>query len=176
MAAAAASRRFVGGHPIAGAAPGGREHARADLFAGKPWILTRGETCTHRDAERVESFVAALGAVPRWMDAQAHDNLFAVLSHLPQLTISALMDVVGRAVPEAELSLAGPGLRDSTRLASSPSDIWSDIVATNAIPVRHALDALIAALVRVRDDETGGAVREVFAGAASTRASLAETP
>src|ERR1700682_4494775 len=33
---------FVGGHPLAGAAQGGLEHARPDLFSGRPWLLTTG--------------------------------------------------------------------------------------------------------------------------------------
>ena len=61
-----------------------------------------------------------------------HDRLLAFLSHLPQLTASALMQVVGDAVGEDGLALAGRGLVDTTRLASSPADIWSDIAATNA--------------------------------------------
>src|SRR5262245_42108025 len=78
---------FIGGHPLAGAARGGLEHARPDLFRGRPWILTA-------DHERLASFVGALGAVPKIMSAEAHDRLLAVLSHLPQLTASALMHVV----------------------------------------------------------------------------------
>ena len=62
----------------------------------------------------------ALGAVPRVMGVQAHDRLLAFLSHLPQLTASALMQVVGDAVGQEGLALAGRGLADTTRLASSP--------------------------------------------------------
>ncbi len=66
------------------------------------------------------------------MRADAHDRLLAFLSHLPQLTASALMQVVGDAVGADGLALAGRGLVDTTRLASSPADIWQDIAATNA--------------------------------------------
>ncbi len=65
------------------------------------------------------------------MRADAHDRLVAYLSHLPQLTASALMHVVGEHAGADGLALAGRGLRDTTRLASSPADIWRDIAATN---------------------------------------------
>ena len=74
----------------------------------------------------------------------------AYLSHLPQLTASALMQVVGDAVGEDGLALAGRGLVDTTRLASSPADIWKDIAATNADEIGAALDALIAVLQDLR--------------------------
>src|ERR1051326_1577859 len=113
---------FVGGHPLAGAARGGLEHARADLFAGRPWLLTQSN-------EKLTSFVRAPRGEPRVIGADAHDRLVAYLSHLPQLTASALMQVVGDAVGDDGLVLAGRGLADTTRLASSPADIWRDIAA-----------------------------------------------
>ena len=172
ICAAADGLRFVGGHPIAGAADGGRANARADLFRGRPWILVRCPAASDADAASVEALVRAVGAVPHPMDAAEHDRLFAYLSHLPQLTISALMDVVGREVMSESLSLAGPGLRDITRLASSPADVWVDIAATNRPAVHAALDALIDTLIRIRDDEGGEALRQVFTRAAATRRTL----
>src|SRR5438128_8636815 len=147
---------FVGGHPLAGAARGGLEHARADLFAGRPWLITQR-------SERLESFIRALGAEPKVVDADAHDRMLAYLSHLPQFTASALMTVVGEAVQDAGLALAGRGLADTTRLASSPSDIWKDIAATNADEISPALDALIAVLKDLRRDLAhGDRLSEVF--------------
>ena len=171
ICAAAAGLRFIGGHPIAGAAAGGPENARADLFVGRTWILTPGSVSTD-DAGPLERLIASLGAQPAWMAPEAHDHLFAFLSHLPQLTISALMDVVARATGEGELHYAGAGLHDSTRLASSPSDIWTDIVSTNRPAIREALDALIATLIELRDDESGRALARTFGGAAAARAAL----
>ena len=74
------------------------------------------------------------------MGAAEHDALLAYLSHLPQLTASALMHVVGEHAGAEGLALAGRGLRDTTRLASSPPDIWRDIASTNAANVAAALD------------------------------------
>ena len=112
---------FVGGHPLGGAAASGLEHARPNLFDGRPWLFTPSGEATGDALEKLLAFARALGAVPRVLGAAAHDRLLAFLSHLPQLTASALMQVVGDAVGEDGLALAGRGLVDTTRLASSPA-------------------------------------------------------
>ena len=104
------------------------------------------------------------------MDAAAHDRVLAFLSHLPQPTASALMQVVGDGVGAKGLALAGRGLVDTTRLASSPADIWRDIAATNADEIGSALDALIALLEELRADlHDGDRLTDVFASAARWR-------
>ena len=166
--------RFVGGHPLGGAARGGLEHARSDLFNGRPWLLTPAREEDAGDAvEKLSSFVRALGAEPRLMDVATHDRLLAFLSHLPQLTASALMGVVGEAVGQDGLALSGRGLADTTRLASSPADIWKDIAATNADEIGPALDALIAVLQELRRDlPNGDTLVQVFNDAAYWRRTL----
>jgi len=146
----------VGGHPLAGAATGGLEHARPDLFNGRPWLFTPVGDAAGDAVEKLSAFARAIGAQPRIMDVGAHDHLLAFLSHLPQLTASALMQVVGDAVREEGLALAGRGLVDTTRLASSPVNIWKDITATNVDEIAAALDTLIALLQDLRGDLTEG--------------------
>jgi prephenate dehydrogenase len=154
---------FIGGHPLGGASKGGLEHARPDLFTGRPWLLTPSTDTRGDGMEKLTAFVRALGAEPRTLTPDAHDRLLAFLSHLPQLTASALMQVVGDAVGQDGLALAGRGLADTTRLASSPADIWKDIAATNADEVGPALDALIAVLKDLRRDLAhGDRLSEVF--------------
>ena len=154
---------FIGGHPLGGASKGGLEHARQDLFTGRPWLLTPSTDTQGDGMEKLTAFVRALGAEPRTLTPDAHDRLLAFLSHLPQLTASALMQVVGDAVGQDGLALAGRGLADTTRLASSPADIWKDIAATNADEVGPALDALIAVLKDLRRDlAQGDRLSEVF--------------
>jgi prephenate dehydrogenase len=166
--------RFIGGHPLGGAAKGGLEHARSDLFAGRPWLLTpTSEGDPGNAVEQLSSFIRALGAEPRLMDVATHDRLLAFLSHLPQLTASALMGVVGGAVGPDGLALSGKGLADTTRLASSPADIWKDIAATNADQIGPALDALIAVLQDLRRDlPNGDTLADVFTDAARWRRTL----
>ncbi len=185
------ARAFVGGHPIGGAERGGFGFARADLFRGKPWIFTpipRDPGSGIRDPraldpesripspailDRLFEFVRGLGARPTTMDAEAHDRVMAYVSHLPQLAASALMDVVGRSATGDGLRLAGRGLTDSTRLASSPASVWRDVCASNADDIGPALDALIARLSELRADlRSGRVVDEIFDDAAKWRAEL----
>jgi prephenate dehydrogenase len=164
---------FVGGHPLGGAAKGGLEHARADLFRGRPWLLTPTGDGAGAALEKLMAFVRALGAEPRVIGVDAHDRLLAFLSHVPQLAASALMQVVGDAVGAEGLALAGRGLADTTRLASSPADIWQDIAATNADEIGPALDALIAVLTDLRRDLLNGdQLADVFAAANRWRETL----
>lgn len=154
---------FIGGHPLAGAAVRGLEHARPDLFRGRPWLFTPTSEATGAALEKLQTFVRHLGAVPSVVDVNDHDRILAFLSHLPQLTASALMDVVGHEVGERGLALAGRGLIDTTRLASSPAGIWTDIASTNADQLGPALDALIELLQDLRADlGHGSRLTEVF--------------
>jgi prephenate dehydrogenase len=148
--------RFVGGHPLAGAAASGLAAARSDLFERRPWILTPVTSQQAPDVQKLTAFVAALGARPTTMDAIEHDRLMAYISHLPQLAVSALMAVVGDYAGTDGLALAGSGLRDTTRLAASPSSTWQDVTATNGEAIAEAVDRLIAALQRLKADVGAG--------------------
>jgi prephenate dehydrogenase len=164
---------FIGGHPLGGAAASGLEHARTDLFRGRPWLFTPANDAHADELEKLLAFARALGAEPRVIGVNAHDRLLAFLSHLPQLTASALMQVVGDAVGADGLALAGRGLVDTTRLASSPAEIWKDIAATNADEIGPALDTLIALLQELRGDLEGGdRLADVFRDAARWRQQL----
>ena len=165
---------FVGGHPLGGAPRSGIDHARPDLFRDRPWLFTPPDDRRGDALDRLRRFVAGFGAVPHVLAPDAHDRLLAFLSHVPQLAASALMRVVGDAIGEDGLALSGRGLADTTRLASSPADIWRDICATNADEIGAALDALIAELRTVRDGLTdGGTIDRTFDAAARWRAALA---
>jgi prephenate dehydrogenase len=164
---------FIGGHPLGGAARGGIEHARADMFNGRPWLFTPAHGHDANALEKLKSFVSGLGAVPQILSPQEHDRLLAFISHLPQLTVSALMHVVGETAREEGLSLSGRGLQDTTRLASSPADIWKEVCATNADEIGSSLDALISVLRQLRADlQMGKSIDEVFESANLWREAL----
>lgn len=164
---------FVGGHPLGGAARGGIDHARPDMFSGRPWLFTPKKGHDPQALDKLKSFVSGLGAVPQILSPDEHDRLLAFISHLPQLTVSALMHVVGEAAREEGLSLSGRGLQDTTRLASSPSDIWKEVCATNADEIGSALDALISVLRQLRADlQTGTSIDAVFESANLWRETL----
>jgi len=165
--------RFIGGHPIGGAERGGFGFARRDLFENRPWILTPVPGTDAGALSALRTFVTALGARPVVMEPEEHDRVMAFVSHLPQLAASALMDTVGGAVARDGLAVAGRGLADTTRLASSPADVWRDICATNADAISGALDLLIDRLNDLRADlHRGDALEAVFGGAARWRAEL----
>ena len=164
---------FVGGHPLGGGERGGFAFARQDLFAGRPWIFTPDGQAPQDAVDRLSRFVTGLGAKPSILSADEHDRVMAFVSHLPQLAASALMDAVGSAVQGDGLRMAGRGLVDSTRLASSPADVWRDICATNPDAIGAALDCLIQRLTQLRGDlQRGEAVEAIFSAAAKWRAEL----
>ena len=172
IVAAGSGTRFVGGHPVAGAAASGRAAAREDLFDGRTWILTPGTDTSAHDVACVRAFVEALGATVATMAADEHDRIFAAVSHLPQLAASAIMYVAGTLAGGEGLRWAGQGLRDTTRLADSAPDIWLDVVDTNRANVLASLDLLIGTLQRLRDDTDGTALGSVFEHASQFRKTL----
>ena len=154
---------FVAGHPLAGSEHSGFVNARGELFHDRPWVLTPEHDTPAEAVARVTRFITDLGARPTVMDAAEHDRLMAFVSHLPQLAASALMGVVGAAVDGPGLDMAGPGLRDTTRLASSSPSVWQDVCLSNADDISEALEALISGLQHVRDRlDRGETVTDLF--------------
>lgn len=143
---------FIGGHPVAGSQHSGLKYARADLFAGAPYVLTPDVPASSGVA-LLREMLAQMGARVYLMQPEEHDRAMAFVSHLPQLLSSAL-DATTRAqnASAAYALLCGAGYRDMTRLAGSSWSVWRDILATNKTPIGEALDACIARLTRVRDD------------------------
>jgi len=164
---------FVGGHPIGGAERGGFGFARPNLFVGRPWIFTPDDDADRSTVERLFAFARGLGAEPTTLDAERHDRVMAYVSHLPQLAATALMQVAGTGADAAGLKLAGRGLLDTTRLASSPASVWRDICTSNADLITQALDDLIEALTALRADLNGTSTLDaLFADAARWRSEL----
>lgn len=162
---------FVGGHPMAGKEARGIEAADADLFRGRPWVLTS------RDAE-LESWIQKIGARLVILDAAEHDRLVALVSHLPQLLSTALASSLA-GEPSAP-QIAGPAAIDLTRLALSPYEIWRDILATNAAEIDAALARFLACLEAIRanlkDDAATAREFEKAAGAARALRRSTERP
>jgi len=150
---------FLGGHPMAGRERSGIANAIADLFRENTYALI-GEPRTE-DAEapkdpRVSAFTKILekiGARPLWLGAQQHDYAVGLASHLPQLAAVALGGFLYDHLDENGLpiTLAGPGLRDSLRLAGSPYSTWRDIVLTNREVLSAALDLYARRLDDIRE-------------------------
>jgi prephenate dehydrogenase len=109
-----------------------------------------------KEDPRVAAFlkiIAKIGARPLWLGAQQHDYAVGLASHLPQLAAVALASFLYDHLDENGLpiALAGPGLRDSLRLAGSPYSTWRDIVLTNREVLSAGLDLFARRLDELRD-------------------------
>jgi prephenate dehydrogenase len=143
---------FIGGHPIAGSEHSGVTYARADLFTGAPYIMVSEHSPRRHQLERL---LLDIGARVRHMTADEHDSTLAMTSHLPQLLSTALAATVSSNSHLAEIKMvAGPGLRDMTRLANSTWSMWQDILQTNAENVAAAIDEFLDSLQKVRTELT----------------------
>jgi prephenate dehydrogenase len=145
---------FLGGHPMAGRELSGFAHADANLFQDATYALI-GEADDAHDP-RIAAFVKILekiGARPLWLGAQQHDYAVGLASHLPQLAAVALASFLYDRLDENGLpiTLAGPGLRDTLRLAGSSYSTWRDIVLTNREVLSAALDLFARRLDDLRE-------------------------
>jgi prephenate dehydrogenase len=167
--------RFVGSHPIAGRELTGPQHATADLFRDRPWIICPVAATSREAQAAIERLARACGASPVVMTANRHDEVFARLSHVPQLVASAL--AAGLTQIDAEdVGLAGPGLRDTTRLADSDPALWSEVAAANSEELAAGLRDVAERLATVADllaaGHGGSAVEELVRAGRAGRALL----
>ncbi|MEX0821587.1 MAG: prephenate dehydrogenase/arogenate dehydrogenase family protein [Rhodothermales bacterium] len=147
---------FVGGHPMAGSERRGIDYADTLLFENATYVLCPPDEAT---AEAFESshnafldLVRVTGARIILLDPKRHDRIAAVVSHLPQLLAVMLMNQARQEneTDEACLKLAAGGFRDLTRIASSPFDVWRDILLANNGPILDVLSAFATRLQSVR--------------------------
>jgi prephenate dehydrogenase len=169
--------RFVGGHPMAGSEQDGLDGAEADLFAGATWVLTPTAHTEIGAFTRLRALVAELGAEIVAMTPEHHDALVAVVSHVPQLAATTLMDVAAASGEEHAtlLRLAAGGFRDMTRIAAGHPGIWPDICVANREAIVRVLDDYLDALVRVRalvDGSDRASLLEVLERARGARRNL----
>jgi prephenate dehydrogenase len=153
VAAAIDDPRFVGGHPMAGSELEGLDGADPSLFQGAIWVLTPIDTTADTTFSRVAALIAELGAEVVALSPERHDEVVAVVSHVPHLTAATLMGLASERAEEhaALLRLAAGGFRDMTRIASGHPGIWLDICADNRTAILATLDDLIVGLADMRD-------------------------
>ncbi|GHF41087.1 prephenate dehydrogenase [Streptomyces mashuensis] len=148
---------YLGTHPMAGREKSGPLAATADLFEGRPWVLTPTAGTDTEVLNLALELVALCRAVPVVMDADAHDRAVALVSHTPQL-VSSLVAARLRDADETAVRLCGQGIRDVTRIAASDPRMWVDILSANPGPVADVLAGVAADL-----DETVRALRALEA-------------
>jgi len=160
---------FVGSHPMAGSERSGYGVARADLFRAATVILTPTDRTEPRAVKAVTEFWEAMGARVSALDALTHDQAVAAISHLPHLVACALVDGVTRFEPAA-LELAARGFKDTTRIAASDPDVWTEIFLANRAALATSLDAFRRALAELERCVTRGSAAELRAALARIKA------
>lgn len=155
---------FIGGHPMAGKEGRGVEIADADLFRDAIWALTpsiEGQLELPAVLEFLE-LIRTIGARQRVMGPAEHDRIVAWTSHLPQLLSTTLARAVAEQVTDASLEVAGGGLRDMTRLAESPYEMWEGIIAANGGEIRRALEIFQDQLEGIRSALGAAEMEDAF--------------
>ncbi|MET9562004.1 MULTISPECIES: prephenate dehydrogenase [Streptomyces] len=144
---------YIGSHPMSGREKSGPLAATADLFEGRPWVLTPTRDTDTEVLNLALELVSFCRAVPVVMDADAHDRAVALVSHMPHL-VSSMVAARLENAEEAAVRLCGQGIRDVTRIAASDPRMWIDILSANPGPVADLLADVSADL-----DETVQALR-----------------
>ncbi len=149
-------RRYLAGHPMAGKEQSGVEGADPDLFQGAVWFVTPapGQKIFEGASGEFLRWVKKIGAAVASMEADAHDQLCAWISHLPQMIstalAAALVEEYGEDAPLLETG--GRALREMTRISASPYSMWRDVALTNKKNIRHALLKLEERLANIREN------------------------
>jgi prephenate dehydrogenase len=137
--------RFIGSHPMAGSDQTGHAAASADLFDGRVCILTPDATTAPDTITDATAFWQSLGATVRTLSPREHDEIVALVSHLPHLLAATLMNTIAAKNPAA-FEFHGPGFFDHTRVAAGAPAMWTEILRTNREAVRAGAEAMIEKL------------------------------
>jgi prephenate dehydrogenase len=165
--------QFVPAHPIAGAEQSGAGAANAGLFRGRRVVMTPLEENRPQDLESVSGVWSAIGARVSRMTPEAHDQVFAAVSHLPHLLAYALVsDISGRPNSAQLFGYAAGGFRDFTRIASSHPEMWRDICVANGDQLLREISKFSSELEKVRkflESKDAASLEKLFADARAAR-------
>lgn len=178
VCSAIADERFVGGHPMAGSELHGLEGSDPDLFVGATWVLTPTTFTSDETFRLVAEVVRELGAEVMVLDPARHDQLVAIVSHLPHLTAATLMGLASKESEEhlPVLRLAAGGFRDMTRVASGNAAIWIDICRENRESIVRALDEMTSGLLNMREIVNEGRFDDLLSSLQRAREARANLP
>lgn len=137
--------RFIGSHPMAGSEQTGVQAAREDLFDGAVCIVTPEQRSDPQAVLAIRAFWEEMGCNVRMLAPDEHDEVVALVSHLPHLVAAALVNTVSTHHLRA-MAFSGPGFRDTTRVASGAPAMWTEIMASNREPLRKSAEAMIEKL------------------------------
>ncbi|RZO31071.1 MAG: prephenate/arogenate dehydrogenase family protein [SAR116 cluster bacterium] len=124
---------WIPSHPLAGTEHSGPGAGFPDLFKGRYWLILPGEV-PEAEVARFESFVIAMDAVAERMDADYHDKVLALTSHLPHLIAYTIVSTAVNLESQLKndvIRFSASGFRDFTRLAASDPVMWRDVFINN---------------------------------------------
>jgi prephenate dehydrogenase len=165
---------YVAGHPMTGKEKSGVQAADKHLFVNKCYVIVEDTGAPKAALEKVLSLLRLTGANLTTLDIRKHDRCASLISHVPHVTAAALVTLLNRSAGDMDscLKLAGGGFKDTTRIASSNSDMWADICMTNPDAIVQNLEELqnilgeVIASIRSQDRQ---AVYDYFAAAKKRR-------
>jgi prephenate dehydrogenase len=167
--------RFAGSHPLAGTHRHGFEASRADLFRGAVVYVTPCADGADAAREIAHFWQEVLSAEPVVLDADRHDAQLAATSHVPQVVASLLADFLARHAPRG--SSFGPGAHDTTRLAASEPELWTEILLMNRdeiLPALRKLEESLGTVERALEVGDAAALTEWLTRAAEWRRRFAQ--
>ena len=168
---------FVPGHPMAGSEVNGIEGARPDLFKGAHWILCPDADTPAEHFPRLHELVTSIGARVIALPREDHDEAVAVVSHVPHIMASSLVQLASRHADDQQalMRLAAGGFKDSTRIAAGSPELWCGIAFDNKDALSDGLDeirGIIGAFADALASDDRAALTALFADAAAARRAL----
>ena len=141
---------YIGGHPMAGKEKSGLSAAMPDLFLNRWYLFTPSVDAPSALLSELRRLIGLTGAMTAIMDEKQHDQITAVISHMPHIAAAALVHLLKKEMNPAETArFIGGGFRDTTRIASSDADMWADICMTNPENIVAGLNDMAAVLADV---------------------------
>lgn len=168
---------FVPGHPMAGSEVNGIEGARPDLFKGAHWILCPDADTPAEHFPRLHELVTSIGARVIALPREDHDEAVAVVSHVPHIMASSLVQLACRHADDQQalMRLAAGGFKDSTRIAAGSPELWCGIAFDNKDALSDGLDeirGIIGAFADALASDDRAALTALLADAAAARRAL----
>ena len=168
---------FVPGHPMAGSEVNGIEGARPDLFKGAHWILCPGADTPAEHFPRLHELVTSIGARVIALPRDDHDKAVAVVSHVPHIVASSLVQLASRHADDQQalMRLAAGGFKDSTRIAAGSPELWCGIAFDNKDALSDGLDeiqGIIGAFADALASDDRASLTTLLADAAAARRAL----
>jgi cyclohexadieny/prephenate dehydrogenase len=171
---------FIPGHPIAGTEHSGPEAGFAELFDGRWCVLTPPEGADQAAVDKLAAFWRALGSHIEIMDAQHHDLVLAITSHVPHLIAYNIVNTthhLERVTDTEVIKFSAGGFRDFTRIAASDPVMWRDVFLNNKDAVLEMLGRFsedLTALQRAIRFGEGDTLHKLFTEARATRRGIIE--